>query len=311
MRGVFQILLPRRKLTIERRRVHLYRRVLSALLKREVTLYSTKMKVNGACTCLMTYILVQGCSVLVRQGDLPGRRPIMMSASDVTLRGTVLSRCIPFLSEILMRRNVVRAPLQTIMQGKGRRFIYSGELRREVRTVHCGRGGTIRERTLLSLQGRCSVSVMGSLDKFSEELIYIPGFYPERYPNERVYHCRECLRRSGGRSIFLRVYGRGCLLTSTFRQERRCGPLLTSCQTLMISRTRGLPRTTERVFKGGLYVSSVQRVTCCLRQRRRGIRTQALGAKVCDVFAVVERDRVFSRNVGRGFRLAKRYRFYL
>lgn len=249
----------------------------------------------------MTYMLLQGCSVLAKEKGPLRRHPIIISASDVTLRGTVLARCVPFLSEILLRRKVVRSPLQTIIQGKGRRFIYSGELRRQVRTVHRGRGGTTRGRTLLSLQGRCSVSDMGGLDKFSEELIYIPGFYPERYPNERVYHCRECLRRSEGRSIFVRVYGRGCLLTSTCRETRKCGPLLSSCQALVMSRTRGLPRTTERVFKGGLYVSSVQRVTCCLRQRRRGRRTEVLQAIVYSTLRIINTRRQVKGKVQRAF----------
>lgn len=292
---------------MERRRVVLYRGVLSGLLKEGVTLYSTNINVNGACTCLITYILVEGCSLLTRKYSPCRRHPIIVSASDVTLRGTVLARCVPFLSQVLRRGKAVRTPVGTIVQGKGRRFIYSRELRRQVITVRRGGGGTLRGRTLLSLGRRCSVSRISGLDKFSEEVIDMPGFYSKSYPGENSYECRRCLRHSESRRVFVRVYGRGCLLTSNCRELRSCHPLLGSCQTLVISRTRGLPSTTGRVFKGDLYCSSVQRVYFCLKGRCRNPRVEGLSKAVQVILSVVKRGREAECKVGRRFRVARRY----
>ena len=237
---VFRTLLPERGLTEREGQIALCHQMLDTLIASKTALFDAGVGIGK------TYAYLAACILLQCFYSQTGVPSIVISTSSVALQEALFAEYIPFLSQLLLKSQIISQPIKAVIRKGKERFVCDLKLHRCLESISDKPKG--EQKVLFSLRHCEDLDKVSGLNISERKAVSVPEHCPPRciLKGECRYHLH--LKKARSQEVFIQICNHNYFLADALHRQQGLKPLLGDYRALVIDEAHKLPEAARQMY---------------------------------------------------------------
>lgn len=235
---IFRILLPQKGLAVREEQISLCHAMLDALFQNKIALFDAGVGIGK------TYAYLTAC-ILWRKYT-GNQQPVTISTSSVALQNAILGEYLPFLSQVLLEKQLIQTPIQGIIRKGKERFVCDERLSQRLFAVRDKKKNPEQRNALSSLKRKLDLDMVPILSGFDRQRVCVPAICPRNCPRKTCRY-RQYLNNARSGEFAVQICNHNYLLADAIHRLRGLPPLLHDFGVLVADEAHKLPEAARQM----------------------------------------------------------------
>ncbi len=265
---IFKHILPQSGLAVRREQIALCHAMLDSLLDGSIALCDAGVGIGKTYAYLVACILFQN----YMQEHRKNRKPVVISTSSVALQDAILKEYIPFLSHILLKNEIISAPLRACIRKGKERFVCDARLSVRLEAVSEKKKNAAQMTALRSLLQHCDMDEVDGLSGFDRQQVCVPKVCPQNCLKRDICRYHKYLKTVQSEPLDIQICNHNYLLADAEHCRQELHPLLQSYSAVIVDEAHKLCQVASQMYEKHLYPEDYETL-CILLEKEKCIRT--------------------------------------
>ena len=178
---IFREILPQAGMKVREEQITLCHQMLSSLCGNKIALCDAAVGVGKTYAYLVACILFRKYSQLLSgYFSMCGQsQPIVISTSSIALQEAIQREYIPFLSQVLLKKGIISAPIQAVIRKGKEHFVCDNRLELRLDAVRRKAKNPLQREALYALREQYDMDSVQHLSGFDRRMVCVPKYCPE------------------------------------------------------------------------------------------------------------------------------------
>lgn len=175
---IFREILPQAGMKVREEQITLCHQMLSSLCGNKIALCDAAVGVGKTYAYLVACILFRKYSQLLSgYFSMCGQsQPIVISTSSIALQEAIQREYIPFLSQVLLKKGIISAPIQAVIRKGKEHFVCDNRLELRLDAVRRKAKNPLQREALYALREQYDMDSVQHLSGFDRRMVCVPKY---------------------------------------------------------------------------------------------------------------------------------------
>ena len=247
---IFREILPQAGMKVREEQITLCHQMLSSLCGNKIALCDAAVGVGKTYAYLVACILFRKYSQLLSgYFSMCGQsQPIVISTSSIALQEAIQREYIPFLSQVLLKKGIISAPIQAVIRKGKEHFVCDNRLELRLDAVRRKAKNPLQREALYALREQYDMDSVQHLSGFDRRMVCVPKYCPETCEMRTYCRYQKYLKEATDEKVFIQICNHNYLLADTLHRANDFRPLLRNYQALIIDEAHKFPEAARQMY---------------------------------------------------------------
>lgn len=247
---IFREILPQAGMKVREEQITLCHQMLSSLCGNKIALCDAAVGVGKTYAYLVACILFRKYSQLLSgYFSMCGQsQPIVISTSSIALQEAIQREYIPFLSQVLLKKGIISAPIQAVIRKGKEHFVCDNRLELRLDAVRKKAKNPLQREALYALREQYDMDSVQHLSGFDRRMVCVPKYCPETCEMRTYCRYQKYLKEATDEKVFIQICNHNYLLADTLHRANDFRPLLRNYQALIIDEAHKFPEAARQMY---------------------------------------------------------------
>ena len=247
---IFREILPQAGMKVREEQIILCHQMLSSLCGNKIALCDAAVGVGKTYAYLVACILFRKYSQLLSgYFSMCGQsQPIVISTSSIALQEAIQREYIPFLSQVLLKKGIISAPIQAVIRKGKEHFVCDNRLELRLDAVRRKAKNPLQREALYALREQYDMDSVQYLSGFDRRMVCVPKYCPETCEMRMYCRYQKYLKEATDEKVFIQICNHNYLLADTLHRANDFRPLLRNYQALIIDEAHKFPEAARQMY---------------------------------------------------------------
>ena len=247
---IFREILPQAGMKVREEQIILCHQMLSSLCGNKIALCDAAVGVGKTYAYLVACILFRKYSQLLSgYFSMCGQsQPIVISTSSIALQEAIQREYIPFLSQVLLKKGIISAPIQAVIRKGKEHFVCDNRLELRLDAVRRKAKNPLQREALYALREQYDMDSVQHLSGFDRRMVCVPKYCPETCEMRMYCRYQKYLKEATDEKVFIQICNHNYLLADTLHRANDFRPLLRNYQALIIDEAHKFPEAARQMY---------------------------------------------------------------
>lgn len=172
-------------------------------------------------------------------------RLILISTASIALQNTIITEYIPFLSDVLLKENMINMPFQAVIRKGKSHYACDDRYVKRLRKANMDKKNPKHIQALMAIWQTLDLDGVSHLSSYDKDQICVPETC-----NCRLSDCRykKFVRQSRSPEYIYQICNHNFLIADSIHRRDKLPPLLPECCAVVVDEAHKLPNAARQMF---------------------------------------------------------------